>query len=75
MDLSQLTPQMRAMLNSQEAKELANLLSKKDNSIVQKAVEAAKAGDSTAIKQTLRPLMQDQELMALLKNLMTKGGI
>ena len=74
MDISQLPPQIQAMLQSQEARQLRQLITAREADTVQKAAAAMQSGDEKTLRQTLQPLLQDPQLVALLQKMMSQGG-
>ncbi len=74
MDISQLTPQQKDMLQSPDAKRILALLSAKDPATKQRLASAVQSGDAEAIKRSIAPLLQDPTLAALLQRLSEQGG-
>ena len=61
--------QMRQVLSSREGRQLLALLQKNGGQTLQRAVQAAKSGDSAAAQQAMESLLADREAAALLKKM------
>lgn len=58
--------QIRQVLSSPEGKQLIALLQKNGGAKLQRAMQAAKSGDSTTAQQAMEALLADKEASALL---------
>lgn len=75
MDISQLSPQIQAALQSPEAKQLMAHLNSKDAATKQRLSAAVQSGDAETIRRSIAPLLQDPALTALLQQLTAQGGV
>lgn len=57
------------MAQTPAGQQLLALLKQQDGSRMQQAISQAKAGDHTALEETLRPLLSSPEIRALLRQL------
>lgn len=63
------------LMKSPEGQQLLALLRQTDPAVLQRAIDAAKAGDTATASALLEPLTQDKAILALLRQLQGGGNL